>query len=445
MLFLPPKAVIIAKTGNAKAGTIMKRFLALWALMLTLGCQQPGGGGSPFEMHPPIPQKKLVTNSANVEMICCVDVEKYNPLNAKDYFFSASAESSETQFFNYVVLAYAYLTRDGQGYIHVELSPALKHVLDNGLRYIKPLHLKGIKVLVEIRSGLFSDTEDGMGLGFGTMDMAAINEFTRDLKTLVDHYGIDGFDFNDIGGGRNAYPPLTRNLTQFQSSRPLYPEEMFIDKNGIPLSDSEIELLLWREGGNNFSNLIQRTNEHLKEIWNMELKNGEQAVSVTQSLERPLLVRAVNHGGRLLSKIRDEYMPDAYAGADAKVEGNLHYIVHDSPYDSSKPHASLWDEVQKADVGAASDDQYAPFGIDLSDKKDAAAARHWARTFLLKNPDGTTDSPNQNRYGALYFFNLPPISESDNTAYLTYFSTILFGRTTRLAGSPGAGDYKKDW
>jgi len=422
------------------------RALVLVLLILFLpGCEQPGERGAPFEMHPPIPQKRLVTNSANVEMICYVDTEKYNPLNVMDYFFSASAESPETQFFNYAVLAYAYLTKDRQGYIHVELSPALKHVLDNGLKYIKPLHLKGIKVLIEIRSGLFLETEDGQGIGLGTMDMATINEFTRDLKTLVDHYGIDGFDFNDTGGGRKAYPPLTRNLTQFQSAKPLYPEEMFMDKDGKPLGDTEIESLLWREGGNNLSNLIQRTNEELKETWNMELINGTQTTAVTQSIRRPLLVRAVNHGDKLLSKIRDEYMPDAYAGADAKVEGNLQFIVHDSPYNNTKPHASLWDEIQKIDVGAVSDDQYVPFGIDLNDKKDAGTARLWARTFLLKDPDGTLDAPNHNRYGALYFFNLPPISESNNTAYLTYFSTTLFGRTTRLSDRHGAGDYKKDW
>jgi hypothetical protein len=431
------------KTHKAKItfGTLM--------LFLALGCQLSEGGGGSTEIALSIPHKRLITNSTPVENICYVDVEKYNPLNAKDYIFTANADTAETQFFNYVVLGFSYLVKNERGYTYLELTPALQYILANSKTYIKPLRQKGIRVLIEVRSGNYADDQDGAGLGFGTLDMAAINELTKELKLIVNRYGIDGFEFNDTGGGQRAYPPLTRNLTQFQSDTPLYPNGLFINDDGFPLTDAEIIEKLWIEGGSNFVNLIQRTNEALKESYTNTYSDGS---TDNAEVVRAILVRNTGHGGHLLSDVRMAYMPDAYSGADVKVITNLEYIVNAFVPDenaSFPPHAALWNEDQKDIVGENEDDRYAPFAVDLGDQKDADTARLWARSFLLKDPAGsTTDNDNQNRYGALYFTNLPPVSEVKsvtNLAYLSYFSMTLFGRSVRLADAPGAGDYKKTW
>jgi hypothetical protein len=428
-------------------------FLAL-AIFLS-GCPQPEGGGSPFELNPSIPQKKLRTNSAPLEAVCYVDVDQYNPLNAKDYVFPENADTPETQFFNYVVLGHSYLTKDAQGYTHLEMTGALRYILVNSITYIKPLHLQGIKVLVEVRSGDYDDANnDGIGAGFGTMDMAAINEFTKELKLLVDQYGIDGFDFNDTGGGKNSYPPYTRNLKHFQSDLPLYPADLFVDDKGDPLNDAGIEAVLWREGGSNFSNLIQRTNEALKETYTSVWKNGNEETSITQSVDRIILVRNRNHGSHLVSQLRMEYMPDAYSGADPKTTGNLRFIVNDRPYDDKHPHAPLYDEAQKKDVGPdEADNVYIPFAIDLFNRIDETPAKTLAKAFLGKDliPDNVTGGGktssviNYSTYGALLFTNLQPVSEAAGTLdYINYFSFEIFKRNVQLT-TPGAGDYKKTW
>ncbi|MDR0759449.1 MAG: hypothetical protein LBF74_04990, partial [Treponema sp.] len=421
----------------------------------------PGGGGSPFELYPSIPQKKLRTTSAPLEAVCYVDVEQYNPLNAKDYVFAASADTPETQFFNYVVLGYSYLTRDAGGYTHLELTGALRYILENSVTYIKPLHLKGIKVLVEVRNGVYDDENDeGIGAGLGTMDMASINEFIKELKLLVNEYGVDGFDFNDTGGGKNSYPPYTRNLKQFQSDLPLYPDSLFVDDAGVaPLSAAEIDDVLWLEGGSNFSNLIQRTNETLKETYTSVWKNGSEETSEVQSVDRIILVRNRGHGSHLISQLRMAYMPDAYSGADPKITGNLRFIVNDAPYDTTNPHAPLWDEARKRDVGAEeADNVYIPFAVDLSDQKARSEAEDLAKAFLSKdldpdnlnpvgNPEGgSTPAPEYSSYGALFFTNLRPVSEAAGTlTYINYFSREIFRRTVALTGASDAGDYKKTW
>jgi hypothetical protein len=418
-------------------------FLAL--VIFLSDCQQTDDIGSPFEMYPSIPQKILQTKAGPLAAVCYVDVEQYNPLNAKDYVFPISADAPETQFFNYVVLGYSYLTRNAQGYTHLELTPTLRYILANSTTYIKPLHLKGIRVLIEVRSGIYGENDDGQGAGLGTMDMASINEFIKELKLLVNQYGIDGFDFNDTGGGKKAYPPLTRNLKQFQSETPLYPDSLFVDGNGDPFSGDKIEDILWIEGGSNFSNLIQRTNEALKETYTAVWKNGAQETSETQHVERIILVRNRNHGSHLLSQLRMAYMPDAYSGADPKITGNLRFIANDEPYDTSKPHAPLWDEARQQDVGPEeADNVYIPFAVDLSDQKDRAEAEVLARTFLYKDLD--LDSSEYSSYGALYFTNLGPVSEAANMlTYINYFSWELFRRRVQLTTNPGAGDYKKIW
>jgi hypothetical protein len=424
----------------------MKTTFGILAVFFILGCQQPGDAGSPFETNPSIPLKRLITTSSRVETICYVDAEKENPLNAKDYILTGDANNPDMQFFNYVVLGYSYMTKDNRGYTHLAITPALQSMLDNSITYIKPLHLKGIQVLIEVRSGNFRDDEDGIRAGFGTMDVAAIDEFIKELKMIINQYGIDGFDFNDIGGGKNSYPPHTRGLKQFQKDEPLYPETLFTNKDGTSITDEdEIERLLWIEGGSNFSNLIQRTNESLKETYTSTWKNGSSATDVPTHVERSILVRRSNHGNHLLSQLRMAYMPDAYSGADPKVSGNLKYIVHDVSYSSEKPHASIWDEAQQKDVGKEeADNKYAPFAVDLADQQDADTVQSLAKLFLLKDPDGSpADSGNHNRYGALYFTNLPPVSQTDSTVYMTSFSRELFGREVRLEERPGAGDYKK--
>jgi len=124
----------------------------------------------------------------------------------------------------------------------------------------------------------------------------------------------------------------------------------------------------------------------------------------------------------------------------------LTYIVQDFtgfPADIPENHIIMFDENNAAlpwpprieALGA--DRKFAPFVLDLSDLLPVWATNDF-RSFFL----GTTASPN--RYGALYFKNLPPISDtpSENTltSYLTRFSTPIFG--TAVTRIEGGGDYK---
>jgi len=415
------------------------KFILGLLLFTLLSCQQPKDGTSPIGLIPEIPRKRLITNSEPVEFICHVDLEKYNPLNIQDYYLAPGGTENHIMVFDYAVLGHIYLVKDSQGYVHLQPAPALQYILDNNSTFIRPLRRKGIKVLIEVRSGNYAESEEGTGLGLGTMDMATIQGLVVEFTHLITRYEIDGFEFNDAGGGYKAYPPYTRNVKRFQRDEALYPDEMFQDKDGNPLSDAEIERLLWIEGGSNLSNLIYMTYEIMKESYTVAADYGS-AEDDSQFVEvrRSLLVRNSGHGSSLISQIRMEYMPDAYSGASSEVVDNMTYIINSVPNDNSKARPYFYNEDTGQNDGIYMEDRYGPLNIDLSNRLTNLQADDLAKWFR-----GTGAG---NRYGTLYFSNLPSVTEVDSgdvevlRRYINRFTQELFGWTTRMY--EGGGEHQ---
>jgi hypothetical protein len=411
-----------------------------------LACRQDADEASPFLDNPVLPNKVLISDNKTLSKgVLFVDVKRCNPLNAAAYTLAAE-NGKNIPFFDYVILSSAYVTKNQRGYTVVMLPAELEHILENAKKYIRPLHEKGIKVLIELRSGNFTDDEEGVAAGFGTMDMARIDEFVKELKRLVDKYGIDGFDFNDIGGGTSSYSPGTRYIKQFQSNEPLYKDKLFVDAAGDPLPLETVKAVLWREGGSNFSNVIQRTNEALKEEYTNYITAGDAKDPVAEpgKINRTVMVHYSGHGEHLFGLLRMAYMPDAYTGADPTTLGNVQYVVYDGSWDDSSPkHVVLYDtnEAQKTD--AAKDTTFAPFTVDLENRVSNEDAEAWAAAFVQgdsMSPDGAGDNY---KYGGLVFRNLPPASASaDIAAYVSIFSQALFGKNVTVQGSAA---YTKDW
>ncbi|MDR2542899.1 MAG: hypothetical protein LBC80_05565 [Treponema sp.] len=409
----------------------------LGILVYLFACKEPGAGLSPVVAIPEVPRKELLTtfgtvNPHYVRTILHIDIEKYNPLNAMDFFFGWIVNGvpfDDYPFFEYVVLGHAYLTQDVRGNVALKLTPSLQYVLDNNKTYIQPLILKGIKVLIEVRSGCFNDDEPGFyGVGFGAMDMPSVNLFAPQLHDLVNQYGIDGFEFNDIGGGYRAYPPYTRDLKQFGTNEPLYPDEMFQDKNGNELSDAEIKEILWSQGGANFSDMIIYINEHLKERRSVPADyGGAEYDGRTIEIFRSLVTRRDNgHGRYLHTETRPAFIPDAYTGATPLVLWNMIAFVNgiSNEMENDFPFLEMWDDALKRHVKQEGM-FFSPFIIDLSvgeSRLSAQEARVLASAFA-----GTASAPN--RFGTLYFSNLPTIEEDPGIAsFLTNFTTPIFGR-----------------
>lgn len=109
------------------------------------------------------------------------------------------------------------------------LSPDLNYVLENSARYIRPLQAAGRKVCICIQGG-------GKGIGFCNMSDAQIEDFTAQVKNVVESYGIDGVNLRDEGSGygKEGFPPM--NTTSYpkliKSLREALPDKLLtlVDK-----------------------------------------------------------------------------------------------------------------------------------------------------------------------------------------------------------------------
>ena len=109
------------------------------------------------------------------------------------------------------------------------LSPDLNYVLENSARYIRPLQAAGRKVCICIQGG-------GKGIGFCNMSDAQIEDFTAQVKNVIETYGLDGVNLRDEGSGygNEGFPPM--NTTSYpkliKSLREVLPDKLLtlVDK-----------------------------------------------------------------------------------------------------------------------------------------------------------------------------------------------------------------------
>lgn len=90
----------------------------------------------------------------------------------------------------------------------LSLDPDLRYVLEHRDKYISPLQNRGRKVCVCIQNG-------GKGIGFCNMNDVQIEDFTAQVKNVVETYGLDGVNLWDEGSGygKEGFPPM--NTTSY--------------------------------------------------------------------------------------------------------------------------------------------------------------------------------------------------------------------------------------
>jgi len=128
----------------------------------------------------------------------------------------------------------------------------------------------------------------------------------------------------------------------------------------------------------------------------------------------------------MFTETRPAYIPDAYTGATPLVLWNMIAFANGikNEMESGFPFLMMWDDLLKRLVRQEGI-FFSPFTIDLSagpGRLSQQEARDLGRSFA-----GTNAAPN--RFGTLYFSNLPTTSEDPGiVAYLTNFSSMVFGR-----------------
>jgi hypothetical protein len=399
-----------------------KKYMALFfglSVILYTACQ-PETGELPF----PFPKIAKATVAGHpVKVMCYIDTEQYNPLNAMDYVLN---DGTESPYFDYVVIGPARIKRGVSG-VYIECSLGLRAVLEGRKNLIVPLQQKGIKVLLGLTGG--SDdvsfgamVEDKQGFFDATYDM---NYFTASVARLIGFYSLDGVEFRDIEAAKSANPVTFP-----------YPEGDFggIHVDKFP-SDPSKKLSAWARGGDEMNNVIYLLRQHIPNYDDM-----------------PIIVREENYGSHLPS-------PVSIANFTSR-DDQLNFMVN--PVYASFGGTRIEQDGLGNDVivegvslnAQANSVMYGPLAVNMETITppiyDAAGRdiETYSRRFMGQ------------RYGLIFYNNLKPRSEeSPNLAdtrpgamagsrlsqadYLSITSNVVLGKD--VICRTGGGDYLKTW
>ncbi|MDR2563266.1 MAG: DUF1735 domain-containing protein [Prevotellaceae bacterium] len=155
-----------------------------------------------------------------VKSICYVEVNNHNPLNTGIYRLKDSGKP----FFDICIIFAANLNYDVQTQKPVIFfNENISHLLTHRDKYIKPLQDMGIKVLLDILPNHY-------GIGWNNLNIAAARDIARQLRSIVDTYGLDGIDFDEEWAdyGTNGLPGT--NTTSYArilyETRKLMPDKL---------------------------------------------------------------------------------------------------------------------------------------------------------------------------------------------------------------------------
>lgn len=167
------------------------------------------------EQLPEMPTTKAIGEKTPI-MVCYVETNDVNPLNAGDYWF----DEEGTTFFDIVELFASNIhkeTVNGEVRPTLYLNDKLTPVLENGGvdKYVRPLQENDIKVLLTVLG-------DWQEIGLSNMTDTQADQFATILAYTVEKYGLDGIGFDDEYSGSSTvnYTSYTRIITKLHELMP---------------------------------------------------------------------------------------------------------------------------------------------------------------------------------------------------------------------------------
>jgi hypothetical protein len=370
--------------------TIVKRsfFVVLSALLLVglTSCPNSSGGELLYSIDPP---EKIPPNSASlVRNALFIDTGQPGAVEILTGAGNYVLAESGFQYFDYVIISGAKIKR-GKVNAHLDYSESLMSIVQNWKTLIKPLRDKGMKVLFAISGG--SD-----GVSFGSLTRAEQALFARECADFCKYYGLDGVEFNDVGGESTTQNPYPEYGGSFWNG------EIIVD---IPEDDMTRYEKSWEEGAGNFADMLSYLIETLG------ASNSFQGDISTDAKEKtPILVREVNFGKNLPIAV-PRY-------AFAATSSCLSFIINDTEkfgFDDSGNSAMDW-------VGGRI---YAPVVIDLGNVTPDLLQEYSKR--LGRKSYGTEDEElYSSEYGLVYYTNMQ-LPLAGNVDDLTITAEEVFG------------------
>lgn len=175
---------------------------------------------------------------SGVRLFSCMEANTANPL----FHLSFGLEKSGKPLFDYVIVFSSHIVWDPEAKrIKILPNSCQEKFSSDYEKYIKPLHDKGIKVILSLLSSWKDQFGKGTELALSSLDDASCKAFARDIADYCEAYRLDGVFFDEeYSGGRSDIPGVLPYLDARQTSRLCYET-----KKAMP--DKEVIVYIYSE------------------------------------------------------------------------------------------------------------------------------------------------------------------------------------------------------
>ena len=136
--------------------------------------------------------------ATGIKIISCMEINDTNPLNNLCFTLKESGKP----LIDMVILFSANINYNNEtGRVYVCNNPNVQHLLDNRVKYLKPLQDRGMKVIL----GILGNHDRS---GVANLADETASAFAQELKAVCDAYKLDGVFFDDeYSSYQNPVPP----------------------------------------------------------------------------------------------------------------------------------------------------------------------------------------------------------------------------------------------
>lgn len=157
---------------------------------------------------------------SGIRLISCMETGTANPL----FHLSFELEKSGKPLFDYVIVFSSHIVYDfDEKRIKIRPNSCQEAMSSNIEKYVKPLHDRGIKVILSLLSSGYDQFGKNTGVALSSLDDATCRSLAREIADYCEAYDLDGVFFDEeYSGGRTDIPGVLPYLSSERVSRLCY-------------------------------------------------------------------------------------------------------------------------------------------------------------------------------------------------------------------------------
>jgi len=137
------------------------------------------------------------SKASGIKVFSCMEINDTNPLNNLCF----TLKNSKKPLVDALIMFSANINySEENGKVYISQNPNVKHLLDNRMKYLKPLQDRGIKIIL----GLLGNHDRS---GIANLSEETAKKFAQEVKATLEAYHLDGIFIDDEYSSYMTPPP----------------------------------------------------------------------------------------------------------------------------------------------------------------------------------------------------------------------------------------------